>query len=917
MATTSLTGNFIVSASGTAQTTLVITADADQLTEGLETLTLSLDGISPTVSVSVQIEDTSKALVPSYALSYSIPNFNTSYINTAQKITINGYYRQYLGRNAEPDGLASWDNSVTSGAMTLSAVATGIRNSSEAGAWDGKVTAIEHSDVIVIKLTTSNISAGTQVPYTITGINGADISNAPLTGNFIVGANGEATISLTTSEDRITEGIETVTITLNNVTPAVRTSFRIFDSSVVAGYTLSSSVNAVNEGSAVTITLTTTNVNNGTQVPFTISGTGINNSDLSASGLTWNAAANRFEGTFTINNNTASVSVNVTADAATEGTEAFNVTLSAITPTVTKTITINDTSVIQTGTGTLSVPGLIGTIANMPADPVWVAFKMVGAGGSGAGTDGGGSSGLGYSAVSNSAWSTNLNSSGVAGPGNPFTFSAPFWAPVSGPHTYIYANDNSGFFTIDNGPQITNGSFNSDSTGTVTIQAGQHTVFISCSNSGGPTGVGLQIFGPDGRRIFTTRQQSQSGGGSGGPGNYIEGIVRLPATTGPKVLRGGVGAPGKGGAVYSGASAGSEPGGLGFGLAGVSGTSVLVAAAPGGRGGRPGGSGSSGPGGAGGGASTLYCVLAQAVGQAPGVPDVINIAVAGGGGGGGGKANNQSGAAHAQLASGLNLTGNLDGQDWSGDGAGGGGGGGYGGQGGVGGPDNGAMASGGDAGTNNRNLGLTWNTWNEYIERIPTTALPGSLFSNSRLSEAYPLGKGGIGVLTDGSWSNNAATSGTQGGISVYWTTSLTAPGLNLIPAFGDASAAVTVNLPTAQDSVSGVTFYGDGTCVINGSTATWVNGTSLPGIGEWFEIKFVSSAPSNGITKGTYSSNIPENTWTVLDGNGAKGYMVTAADNSINVTVYIRKRTTGFEYSPAVYRNLGPGYNTNTWYGY
>jgi len=1126
-----LTGNFNVSANGTAQTTLSLNATADQLTEGIETLTLTLDGRTPSVSVSVQIEDTSKAPTPSYALTYSIPNFNTSYINTAQKITINSYYRQYLGRNAEPSGLAGWDDNINSGAMTLSAVSTAIRNSPEAAAWDGKVVAIENSDVIVIKLTTSNVAAGTQVPYTITGVNGADISNAPLTGNFVVGANGEATLSLTTSEDRLTEGTETLTLTLNNITPTVSTSFRIFDSSNNPGYTLSSSVNSANEGTSVTITLTTTNVSNGTQVPFTISGTGINNSDMTSSGLIWNVAANRFEGTFVINNNTASVTVDVTADAATEGTESFNVTLSAVTPTVTKTITINDTSIIQTGTGVLTVPGIVGTIANMPADPVWVAFKMTGAGGSGAGTDGGGNSGLGFSTNTDRYWTAEMNASAVRGPGNPFTFTVPFWSPVPGTHTFLFATDNNGYFTIDGGPQRTWNDYRTNSTGSLQLQAGVHTLFVSCTDTGGNAGVALQIYGPDGL-VFTTWQMAASAGGSGGPGNYIEGIVRLPATSGPKILRGGVGAPGIGGSVFSGAGAISEPGGRGFGLATVSGTNVLVASASGGRGGKPGGSGGSGPGGAGGGASSLYCVVGSSadlnglvariqmntatstatdvaadpatmtngagisfaripttqipaaifstgtyistpdssklqlvknvnsnftieawvyrtgagtdatyggiivnkdseyevavmsngkvivatdwgggtdtslpgggwmgsagsgsdsstaivplntpthvavsiagtemriyingalawtrtglsrisrvdgrpfcIGGRPGVsqgfqgyigevrlfnvartaaeiaasyndtaaptaPTVINMAIAGGGGGGGGKANLQNGAAHAQLATGLNLTTSLDGQDWSGDGAGGGGGGGNGGVGGVGGPDGGSMASGGDAGTNFRNTGLTWNTWNEYIEKI-IPATPGSVFSNSRFSDqyGYAMSKGGVGVMALGSWSTNVATSGSGGGISVYWTTSLTAPSLSLVPGFNDASAFITVSMPATQDSPSGVTFYGDGTCTINGTITTWIVGASLPGTGEWFDIKFVSSAPSNGSGKGTYTSNISENVWVSVKGNGAKGYSVTCPDGYLDVTVTIRRRGTGATVGNVVYKNIG-----------
>lgn len=1126
-----LSGNFNVSASGIAQTSLTLTATADLLTEGPETMVLTLTSVSPTVSVSVQIDDTSKSPGPSYALSYSIPGYNSAIVNTPQKITINGYYRQFLGRNADPTGLTAWDNNVTTGAMTLSQVSAAIRSSAEAGAWDGNPLAIENSDVVVIKLTTNNVAVGTQVPYTITGINGADISNAPLTGSFTVGGNGEATLSLTTSEDRLTENTEIVTLTLDNVSPTVSTSFRIFDTSTSPTYTLSSNVDSTGEGASVTITLTSTNTPNGTVVPYTVSGTGINATDLTSAGLTWNAGANRFDGSFTINNNTASVVVNVVADATTEGAETFNLTLSAITPTVTKSITINDSSITQTGTGALSVPGLSGTLATLPAEATWVAFRLVGAGGSGGGTDGGGSAGLGFSPVTDRFWTSELNASAVVGPGNPFSFTAPFYAPTTGGYSYIFATDNSGYFTINGGQQYTSSSFSSNTTGSIQLTAGAHTLFVSCTNVAGNFGVGLQIFGPDGKRIFTTRQVSAAGGGSGGAGNYIEGIVQLPATSGPKTLMGGVGAPGKGGAIASGAGAVSEAGGTGFGLATVVSGAISTSGGNGGRGGKPGSSGFSGPGGAGGGASNLYYVLGQSanltglvariqmsniatdvspnplpltigpgitfanipgtsipaalfngsgyisaadtaklqlvsnpssnftieawvyrtgagtdptwggiivnkdseyevavmsnskvitafdwgVGADTGLPgggwlgtagsgadsstalvplntpthvavvvagteqriyingalayvrsgldravrqdgrsfciggrpgniqmfqgyigevrlfnvarsatdiaaaynvtsvaastSVVNIAVAGGGGGGGGKANHQSGAPHANLATGLNLNStSFDGQDWSGDGAGGGGGGGYGGLGGRGAPDGGALASGGSWGNNYKNAGLTWNTWNEYVEKIPATVLPGTRVPNTRLTGPYAFGLSGSGVLTDGSWTTNAAISGVQGGIAVYWTTSLTPPSLSLIPQFADASASVTVSLPPTQESTSGVTFYGDGTCTIGGTVLTWIQGASLPGIGEWYEIKYVSSAPSNGVVKGTYNSTVPENTWFIPEGNGSKGYPVTADFNSMDVTVTVRRRTTGAVVGTVVYKNLGPG---------
>ena len=66
-----------------------------------------------------------------------------------------------------------------------------------------------------IALTTTNVSQGTTVPYTITGVTSADIDSASLTGNFTMGTN-YATVNFTTSADATTEGAETFTLSLDN-----------------------------------------------------------------------------------------------------------------------------------------------------------------------------------------------------------------------------------------------------------------------------------------------------------------------------------------------------------------------------------------------------------------------------------------------------------------------------------------------------------------------------------------------------------------------------------------------------------------------------------------------------------------------------------------------------------------------------
>ena len=77
-------------------------------------------------------------------------------------------------------------------------------------------TTVDEGTTVTLSLNTSNVPNGTAVPYTITGIIASDIGNSPLTGNFIINANGQASLTLTVTGDLTTEGAEAMTLALNN-----------------------------------------------------------------------------------------------------------------------------------------------------------------------------------------------------------------------------------------------------------------------------------------------------------------------------------------------------------------------------------------------------------------------------------------------------------------------------------------------------------------------------------------------------------------------------------------------------------------------------------------------------------------------------------------------------------------------------
>jgi hypothetical protein len=110
-------------------------------------------------------------------------------------------------------------------------------------------------------------------------------------------------------------------------------------------YRLTTDDVSVNEGQAVTITLTTTNVPDGGTVPYTITGIGISDANISGLG-----------GSFTVINNTAVATFFFSEDRAWEGTETFTLTLNGVVPAVSVSVSVLDTSVGPPTTTTSTTP---------------------------------------------------------------------------------------------------------------------------------------------------------------------------------------------------------------------------------------------------------------------------------------------------------------------------------------------------------------------------------------------------------------------------------------------------------------------------------------------------------------------------------------------------------------------------------
>lgn len=286
---------------------VTITIAADLLTESQETLTLTLRDVSPTTSSSVLVNDTS--------ISPPVPTY---------RLTIVG----------------------------------------PAGPLAGPPYSVTEGDVFSIVLTTTNVSDGTVLPYTITGVTSDQIGGAALSGNMIiggsfgfgtVGTSGQASLLFYAAPDSLA-GAKT----FNFAIPSLNISTTITINDGPPTYNLTTNAQPDFTGvptvaelpdTTVTFTLTTTSVPNYTTIAYTVAG--VSSADINGAALS---------GNLTVVNNVAAITFTITNDSLTEGNELLTFSLPSISRSV--TVKIADTSVTVTPTYTLSVTNYTNTPLN-------------------------------------------------------------------------------------------------------------------------------------------------------------------------------------------------------------------------------------------------------------------------------------------------------------------------------------------------------------------------------------------------------------------------------------------------------------------------------------------------------------------------------------------------------------------------
>tara|TARA_R110002074_G_scaffold87581_1_gene193210 strand:- start:165 stop:4751 length:4587 start_codon:yes stop_codon:yes gene_type:complete len=362
----SLTGSFTIDENGNAQKTFNVTEDA--LTEGSEVFTLTLDNNED--EVNVNIVDTSR--LPSYNLSVNNSTVNetnnqifivtlvTENVNAGERIyytmsgsgievndfvgltSLKGYFEvgttdtitftvkeDFISESNE-NILFSLDNNSDFISITIQDTSTPTYDLSAP-------IEVDEGDVITVNLATQGLSNGTIVPYRIEGISSSDISDASLTGNFTIGANGNAQKTFNVTEDRLSDGDKTFRLSIVGVNEYVDVT--IIDTSKTPGFTLQSNIETVDEtvpDNVVTITLITENTFLGEEFDYTISGDSITPDDFT--GL---ASLN---GTFTVDaNGRDNVTLTINEDFITENNETLILALDN--GQAQKSIIINDTSI--------------------------------------------------------------------------------------------------------------------------------------------------------------------------------------------------------------------------------------------------------------------------------------------------------------------------------------------------------------------------------------------------------------------------------------------------------------------------------------------------------------------------------------------------------------------------------------------
>ena len=373
---------------------VVLTTVEDLSLEGSETIILevrivSTGGMVVATANTVTIADTSTSIIPTYSITP-----NTTLLNEGQAVTYtintsnvsNGPTLYWT--NSGTSNASDFESNANNGSFTISSNTASVTLTTKAdlttegsetiilnvrtGSVSGNIvatantvtitdtsiapvatysvipstTSVNEGGSVTFTINTSNVNNGTTLYWTNSGSTTApDFNEAVNSGAFTISAN-TASVVLNISSDLTTEGSETIifrvrTGSTSGTIVATANTVTVGDTSLtlVPSYSVSPNTTLLNEGQSVVFTINTSNVANGTTLYWTNSGTS-NAADF---------VENINSGSFSISANTASVTLTLSEDLTTEGSETviFNVRTGSTTGTIVSsasTVSIGDTS---------------------------------------------------------------------------------------------------------------------------------------------------------------------------------------------------------------------------------------------------------------------------------------------------------------------------------------------------------------------------------------------------------------------------------------------------------------------------------------------------------------------------------------------------------------------------------------------
>ncbi|AGM41614.1 hypothetical protein SPISAL_07600 [Spiribacter salinus M19-40] len=202
---------------------------------------------------------------------------------------------------------------------------------------------VDEGGSVVFTLDSENVSAGEEYSYSITGVDSADIDGS-LTGTAKIGADGKATIAVNLNADEITEGAETLTLSVAGQTADVTVN----DTSTTPEpetFTLTANDVSITEGDSGTNNMVFTAELDSAPTEATTVNFQTLTSGSATAGDDFDVAAGTIE--FAAGQSTATATVTVNGDTAFEQDETVDVQFSgdSLTSSVTATGTITNDDV--------------------------------------------------------------------------------------------------------------------------------------------------------------------------------------------------------------------------------------------------------------------------------------------------------------------------------------------------------------------------------------------------------------------------------------------------------------------------------------------------------------------------------------------------------------------------------------------